>query len=96
MVNFYKVVSELPEILEKDAIYAVRTGGGFDLYIADATGNTAHGLNGSFITASATVATPRYIYFDLGSKINRDDRTDLARTSATGAWADRETLEYIT
>ena len=68
MVSFYKVVSELPETIQKDAIYAVRTGVGFDLYIADATGNTAHGLNGSFITASATVATPRYIYFDLGER----------------------------
>lgn len=47
MSNFrvHKVVAHLPDVLEKDAVYAVRTGAGFDLYVTDATGAHAHKLN---------------------------------------------------
>lgn len=40
-----KVVAELPATLEADAIYAVRVGLGFDLYVSDNTGQIAHKLN---------------------------------------------------
>lgn len=43
----YKVVSSLPGTLAADAIYAVRVGSGFDLYITDSTGLIAHKANGA-------------------------------------------------
>lgn len=47
VIRFKKVIANLPAQLEPDAVYAVRTGAGFDLYISDATGSVAHGLNSS-------------------------------------------------
>lgn len=41
----HKVVAALPDPLEPDAVYAVRIGDGFDLYISDTTGSVAHRLN---------------------------------------------------
>ena len=41
-----KVVAALPAQLEPDTLYAVRVGAGFDLYMTDALGETAHALNG--------------------------------------------------
>lgn len=41
----HKVVSALPATLEADAVYAVRVGAGFDLYITDSTGSIAHAAN---------------------------------------------------
>lgn len=43
----HKVVAALPDPLEPDALYAVRVGAGFDLYVSDATGAIAHRLNGT-------------------------------------------------
>lgn len=43
----HKVVASLPGTLEPDAVYAVRVGDGFDLYISDSTGSVAHRLNGT-------------------------------------------------
>ena len=43
----HKVVATLPDPLEPNAIYAVRAGEGFDLYIADSTGAVAHRVNGT-------------------------------------------------
>ncbi|MGM0517893.1 MAG: hypothetical protein ACQER6_09870 [Pseudomonadota bacterium] len=40
-----KVVSSLPDPLEPDTVYYVRTGDGFDMYVSDATGSVAHALN---------------------------------------------------
>jgi len=40
-----KVVSSLPATLVPDTVYAVRVGTGFDLYVSDTTGSTAHKLN---------------------------------------------------
>jgi hypothetical protein len=42
----HKVVSALPATLVANAIYAVRVGEGFDLYITDTTGQVAHKVNG--------------------------------------------------
>lgn len=44
-LRIHKVVANLPTRLEPDAVYAVRNGGGFDLYISDQTGRTAHRIN---------------------------------------------------
>lgn len=44
-LKIHKVVASLPLTLEPDAIYAVRAGAGFDLYIADSTGSVAHKVN---------------------------------------------------
>ena len=41
-----KVVGSLPATLTADMVYAVRSGVGFDLYIADSTGAVAHKVNG--------------------------------------------------
>jgi hypothetical protein len=43
----HKVVSALPATLAANAIYAVRVGAGFDLYITDSTGQVAHKVNDS-------------------------------------------------
>jgi hypothetical protein len=48
-----KVIAALPDPLEPDAIYAVRAGAGFDLYVVDATGSTAHRLNSALELANA-------------------------------------------
>lgn len=40
-----KVVSVLPSTLTPNAIYYVRTGAGFDIYVSDVTGAVAHKLN---------------------------------------------------
>lgn len=45
MIQFLKVVSALPGTLTPDAVYAVRVGTGYDLYVADSSGATAHRLN---------------------------------------------------
>ena len=94
MVKFHKVISKLPDKLEPGAIYAVRTGGGREMYVADATGKTAHGLNGPFTPASRSEITATHVYFDLGDRINRFDRKTREKTTATGAWANRATLGY--
>ena len=94
MVKFHKVISKLPDKLEPGAIYAVRTGAGIKMYVADATGETAHGLNGPFTPASRSEMTATHVYFDLGDRINRFDRKTCEKTTATGAWADRTTLGY--
>lgn len=41
----HKVVASLPTTLEPNAIYAVRVGVGFDMYVADSTGTMAHKIN---------------------------------------------------
>lgn len=45
-----KVVSTLPDPLTPDTVYYVRTGEGFDVYVSDTTGATAHSLNVPDIT----------------------------------------------
>lgn len=61
-LRVHKVVATLPNPLDPDAIYAVRVGAGFDLYISDATGSVAHKINGGasggwdFVSGELTVA----------------------------------------
>ena len=47
----HKVVSALPDPLEPDALYYVRTGAGFDMYLTDTTGVVAYTLNGGAVAA---------------------------------------------
>lgn len=56
MFNVHKVIATLPEILEPDAVYFVRAGEGFDLYIVDSTGQVSHTSNSaSRLTAMQAV-----------------------------------------
>jgi hypothetical protein len=48
----HKVVSSLPSELEKDCIYLVRVGEGFDLYAVDKSGLLVYKLNKSALTWS--------------------------------------------
>lgn len=61
-IRIDKVVAALPGTLEPDTVYAVRVGAGFDLYITDALGQTAHSLNGgggsSTLSGAATIGIP--------------------------------------
>lgn len=43
--KIHKVVSVLPQTLQADAVYLVRVGAGFDLYVSDSTGAIAHKVN---------------------------------------------------
>lgn len=44
-IRIDKVISNLPAVLVPNTIYTVRNGVGFDLYMSDVTGTTAHALN---------------------------------------------------
>lgn len=44
-LKFNKVISELPQSLEPDAVYFVRTGDGFNMFVTDETGNVAFQMN---------------------------------------------------
>ena len=98
----HKLVAALPDPLEPNALYLLRTGAGFDLYASDQTGSAAHKLNadegsggtGGFTPASQSAVNAAYIYFDLGNRINRWDRHAETMQSAAGLWADREGLSY--
>jgi hypothetical protein len=57
VIRFSKVVSNLPQQLEPDTIYLVRTGNGFDLYCTDTTGSIAYQI-GNADTATK-LQTPR-------------------------------------
>lgn len=45
VLDVQKVVGNLPSRLAPSTFYAVRVGGGYDLYLSDSTGATAHRLN---------------------------------------------------
>lgn len=46
-LKIHKVISSLPSTLEPDALYFVRVGQGFDLYLTDTTGSVAYSINSS-------------------------------------------------
>ena len=86
-------VSDLPS-LEPDTVYLAKRGDGCDMAVTDKNGTEALDLNGPFKPASRSEMTETHVYFDLGDRINRFDRKTLEKTTATGAWADRESLGY--
>lgn len=45
IANKHKIIGQLPAKLEPNAEYYVRTATGFDLYVADSTGQMAHKIN---------------------------------------------------
>lgn len=45
VLKAHKTIAGLPSRLDRDALYAVRTGEGFDLYVSDMTGSAAHRIN---------------------------------------------------
>lgn len=55
-----KVVSTLPTPLDADTAYFVRVGAGFDLYMSDIMGNTAHKINASSAVYQAST-TPHQL-----------------------------------
>ena len=64
-----KVVSELPTQLEADTVYAVRVGTGFDLFISDSTGQTAHQINypdAGAIAAGSTLGLEQQLLANAG------------------------------
>lgn len=46
-LKIHKIISSLPSTLEPDALYFVRVGQGFDLYLTDTTGSVAYSINSS-------------------------------------------------
>jgi hypothetical protein len=75
--KIHKVVSSLPVTLAADAIYAVRAGTGFDLYITDTLGNTAHQIN------SAAGASVRSAVVDFGTLGLSEISVDVAAVGAS-------------
>jgi len=61
-IKIDKVVSSLPSTLVANTVYAVRVGTGFDLYITDNTGATAHQINSSGGTTPWTTDTNGITY----------------------------------
>lgn len=70
-LTIHKIVSGLPSQLTPDALYAVRTGAGFYLYVADKTGSVAHKVNApaavvlvadETAAATASAANPGVLY----------------------------------
>ncbi len=55
-IKIDKVVSVLPSTLIPDTVYAVRSGGGFDLYFSDVTGSVAHKLNSDNVLYDNTIS----------------------------------------
>jgi len=47
LLKVYKVIASLPTPLEPDAIYLVRVGAGYDMYVTDTTGSIAYASNAS-------------------------------------------------
>lgn len=45
LVQYFKVVNQLPAVLEVDSLYYVKTGSGFDLYVSNNTGTSALKIN---------------------------------------------------
>ena len=70
----HKVVSALPGTLQPDAVYAVRVGVGFDLYIADSTGTVAHKVNSGGVTATMPDGATTMSW--LNGKLTRVDYPD--------------------
>ncbi|MBT4830640.1 MAG: hypothetical protein HON80_08720 [Marinovum sp.] len=93
IVKINRPVSDLPS-LEPDTVYLTKQGKRVDMAVTDKNGTEALGLNGPFTPASRSEMTETHVYFDLGDRINRFDRKTLEKTTATGAWADRESLGY--
>lgn len=89
-IKTHKFVAALPPELEADAIYFVRSGSGFDLYVTNHSGTiVAYGLNGPVeyakLNSPALTGTPTAPTPDLGSKNNQVATTDfVSKTIATG------------
>jgi hypothetical protein len=84
VIRFSKVVSNLPQQLEPDTIYLVRTGNGFDLYCTDTTGSIAYQIgNADTATKLQTARTINGTNFD-GSANITTAKWGTARTITIG------------
>ena len=85
-----KVVANLPATIEPNTLYVVRVGSGFDLYVSDSTGATAHALNSKgFLPKPDEIddTDETYFYFGWGSVngdwlVRRQLRSDASKDNA--------------
>ena len=68
VAKLHKVVSSLPGTLEVNSVYFVRVGTGFDVYLTNAGGTIAYGLN-----LPAGSATGAYGVAVIGAILGRAD-----------------------
>ena len=103
-IKIDKVISTLPTPLIPNTMYAVRSGVGFDLYMADVTGITAHALNITNITADyrQSFEDDGYIYSGIllnGTPVIRrfKEVEEVAQnvTDLEVDWIDKLTLTYV-
>lgn len=109
MVSITKSIANLPSVLDPNAFYAVRAGLGFDLYLTDMMGATAHKINGgsSGLPLPDEIDDSDNVYFYMGWRslgagwtIRRQLRSNATSLDAVGvsdfdaAWNDRGALTY--
>lgn len=92
MANYkaHKVVATLPDQLEANALYFVRVGAGFDLFVTDNTGQIAHKLNNdpptwsdlaTFESVSKNLtATPSTLNYEDGKLKSIDYSNGISKT----------------
>ena len=79
-----KVVGALPGALTPNTVYAVRTGAGFDLYITDSTGATAHKINKQLMTPDEVEAALTNKSVTLSKMTANDGISGGTRTAISG------------
>lgn len=89
-IRFSKIVAALPPTLAANTVYLVRVGAGFDLYVTDATGVTAHALNmaaaGSGSATRVVVNVPANVRNEFVATISVAGVTPTSKIMATFAW----------
>ena len=93
-LRVFKEVSNLPAELLPNGIYLIRTGSGFDIRVADATGKVAHSINNGGLTAEQADALNRFqASIGTGTSMSIAYLTDIANTNV-GATVDRLDVAY--
>lgn len=82
LISIYKVVSSVPSSLDANALYLVRTGAGFDLYVSDSTGSVAYQINSSGALLNVVEDTTPQLGGDLD--LNGNDITGTGNISIAG------------
>ena len=93
-LRVFKEVSNLPAVLVPNGIYLIRTGSGFDIRVADATGKVAHSINNGGLTTEQAAALNRFqASIGTGTSMSIAYLTDIANTNV-GATVDRLDVAY--
>lgn len=93
-LRVFKEVSNLPAMLVPNGIYLIRTGSGFDIRVADATGKVAHSINNGGLTTEQAAALNRFqASIGTGTSMSIAYLTDIANTNV-GATVDRLDVAY--